>query len=88
MCAVTFVIAATISTAEQLARQLTVPEASAGARPSVCRLLQELSVPDGNKTDVAKLLQLVEQGVGFYNSDLPRQVKDVIERGMKAGGLP
>jgi hypothetical protein len=88
----------TISTATQLASLLErlisarlLPPAAEPAqqlRQQLCGQLQQVQQQAGDgrsHADVTQLQQLLPQGVGFYNSALPKPVRDLVESGMKSG---
>lgn len=42
-------------------------------------------MPDSSRGSVAELVTVVTKGVAFYNSALPKAVRDLLESSMKAG---
>jgi hypothetical protein len=76
--------AGTIATANHLTRLLRIPE-GAVSRQQFCQRLEQLPVPSHCRADVAELLRLARCGVGFYHSRVPKGVKELLEKGMKAG---
>lgn len=75
----------TQKTARALATMLSIPEAG----PTRQQLWQQISALQGlgYSREVAELKQYILQGVGFHHADLPKAVKQLVEAGVRSGGV-